>query len=130
MMRFLTIAALMGAAALAQPAPVRQFIIRLEPVRAGFTLQNVTEEERPLIQRHAAHLKSLLDQGKMKLAGQSFDPKGFWGILIIDAPDIAVATEIMNSDPAIQAKMFRGEVVPFRVVFERPAASPASKPGN
>ena len=121
MIRFLAIAALVSAAALAQPAPIRQFIIRLEPVRADFTLQNMTDQERPIALRHAAHLKNLLDQGKLKLAGQSFDPKGFWGIVIVDAPDLAAATEIMNADPAIQSKLFKGEVVPFRVVFERPA---------
>ena len=127
MVRSLTVAALFAAAALAQPAPVRQFLIRLDPVRAGFTLQNMSDNERKIAADHAAHLKTLLDQGKLKMAGQTFDPKGLWGIVIVEAPDLQTATAIMNSDPGIQGKLFRGEVAPFRVVFER-AAEPAAKP--
>jgi len=123
-MRFLAVAFLMTSAALAQPAPLRQFLFRLEPVRTDFTLQNMNETERPVVAGHAAYLKSLLDQGKLRMAGQVFDPKGFWGIVIVDAPDLDAAAAIMNSDPAIRSKLFRGVVVPFRIVFQRTPDAP------
>ena len=122
MMRLFAAAVLVSSAALAQPAPMRQFLFRLEPVRADFTLQNMTDAERPVVAEHAAHLKTLLDQGTLIMAGQAFDPKGFWGIVIVNATDPEAATTLMNQDPAIKSKMFRGVVVPFQIVF-------ASAPG-
>ena len=122
MKRLLAVVALMSSAALAQPAPMRQFLFRLEPVRADFTLQNMTEAERPVVMEHAAHLKTLLDQGTLIMAGQAFDPKGFWGIAIVNATDLEAATALLNEDPVIKSKMFRGVVFPFRIVF-------ASAPG-
>lgn len=129
MFRLFAVAALMTSALLAQPAPVRQFLLRLEPVRADFTLQSMTEAERPAVVEHAAYLKSLLEQGKLILAGQAFDPKGFWGIVIVSAADLEGANALMNGDPAIKSKMFRGVAVPFRVVFGRTGET-APKPNQ
>lgn len=119
MRRLLILATLVSMVALTQPAPVRQFLFRMEPVRKDFTLQNMTEAERPIIAEHAAYLTSLVQQGQLILAGQAFDPSGFWGIVIVSAPDAEAATAILNADPAIKSKLFRGVVVPFRVVFFR-----------
>ena len=124
MLRTLSLAILMSLSALAQPAPVvRQFLVRLEPVRKDFTLQNMTDEERRITGEHAAYLKDLIDQGKLAFAGQVFDPKGLWGILIVNAADQEAATALLNGDPTIKAKVFRGEVIPFRTVFQRGAES-------
>ncbi len=110
--------------ALAQPPAMRQFLFRLEPARKDFTPQNMTGSERPVIAEHAAYLKSLLDQGKLALAWQAFDPNRFRGTAIVTAPDAEAATSMLNADPAIKSKMFLGVVVPFRIVFFR-----ASEPG-
>jgi uncharacterized protein YciI len=124
MLRTLSLAILMSLSALAQPAPVvRQFLVRLEPVRKDFTLQNMTDEERRITGEHAAYLKDLIDQGKLAFAGQVFDSKGLWGILVVNAPDQDAATALLNGDPTIKAKVFRGEVIPFRTVFQRGAES-------
>ena len=120
MLRKLLLAILMSASALAQPAPVvHQFLVRLEPVRKDFTLQNMTDDERRITGEHAAYLKELIDQGKLAFAGQVFDPKGLWGILIVNAPDQEAATALLNGDPTIKAEVFRGEAIPFRTVFQR-----------
>jgi uncharacterized protein len=124
LLRILGVASLMTFAVTAQPAPVRHFLFRLEPVRADFTLQSMTEAERPVVGQHAGYLKTLLDQGKLVLAGQAFDPKGFWGIVIVNAADQEEATGIMNADPAIKSNLFRGVAIPFRIVFQRPTAAP------
>jgi uncharacterized protein YciI len=126
MRKALILMALVATYALAQPVAVRQFLFRLEPVRGGFTLQNMTEAERPVVIEHAAYLKSMLDEGKLVLAGQAFDPAGFWGIVIVNAPDAEAATAMLNADPAIKSKMFRGTAVPFRIVFSR-TPEPAAK---
>jgi uncharacterized protein YciI len=120
MRRILLLTLLLSTAALAQPAQTRQFLLKYEPVRADFTLQNMTEAERPVVMEHGAYLKSLTDQGKLILGGQVFDPKGLWGIVIVTAPDAEAANAMLQADPSVKAKIFRGDVIPFRVAFLRP----------
>jgi uncharacterized protein YciI len=123
MLRTLLLAILMSASALAQPAPaVRQFLLRVEPVRKDFTLQYMSDDERRIIGEHGAYLKDLFDQGKLAFASQVFDPKGLWGIIIVNAPDQEAATALLKGDPTIKAKVFRGEVIPV-AVFQRGAQS-------
>jgi len=96
----------------------------METVRSGFTFQNMTEDERRILMVHGAYLKSLFDEGKLTFAGQALDPKGLWGVIVIRAADAEAAAAMLNADPGVKAKVFRGEVVPFRTVFERAAAPP------
>ena len=132
MIRVFAIAVLLSASALAQPAPARQFLFRLQTVRADFTLQNMTEDEQKIVGRHVAYLQGLLADGKLTFAGQAFDPKGFWGIVVVNAADLDAATALMNGDPAVKEKLVRGEAIPFRTVFAAPpptrnSSSPGSK---
>ncbi|MBZ5728730.1 MAG: YciI family protein [Acidobacteriia bacterium] len=122
--RTLLLAVLMSLSALAQSVPVRQFLLRIEPVRKDFTLQNMNEDERRIAGEHVAYLQSLMAEEKLTFAGQVLDPKGLWGIIIVNAPDQEAANALLNGDPTIKAKMFRGEAIPFRTVFAR--AAPAS----
>jgi len=117
MRKLLVLFLLIAIVLLAQPATQRQFIFRYEPVRKDLTLQNLTETERPVLMQHGGYLKSLLEAGKLTMAGQAFDPNGFWGIVIVAAPDQGSAQAILDADPAIQSKLFRAAVVPFRIVF-------------
>lgn len=114
----------MAASALAQSAQQvaeRQFLLRIEPVRAGFTLQTMTAEEQKTAVAHLAYLKGLFAEGKLTVAGQAFDPKGFYGIIVVNAPDIESATALLGGDPFVKANLFRGEVIPFRTALERGA---------
>jgi uncharacterized protein YciI len=119
--------ALFSGGALAQPAGTGQFLLRIEPTRTGFTLQNMTADESRLATQHIQYLSSLLDSGKLTLAAQVFDPKGLWGITIVNAPDRETARALLDGDPMVKANMFRGDVIPIRVVLEKP--SQAVKPG-
>ncbi len=126
-MRKLTLLiALFSGAALAQPTATSQFLFKIEPIRAGFTLQNMTPEESRLAGEHFQYLKSLFDSGKLSLAAQVFDPKGLWGIVIVNAPNIETARGLLENDPMVKGKTFRGEVSPVRVVLEKPAEPPAA----
>ena len=117
---------LLCAAGAAQTPPARQFLLRLEPVRKDFTLQTMTEAERPVVGEHVAYLTGLLAKGTLTFAGQAFDPKGFWGIVVVNAPDLEAAKAILNGDPVIKSKLFAGEAIPFRTVFERGSPPPAA----
>ena len=130
MLRTILPAILLCSSALAQTLPMRQFLLRIEPVRKDFTLQTMTEEERPVLDQHVAYLNGLFTAGKMTLAGQAFDPKGLFGIIIVNAADAQAATDILNGDPAVKSKFFRGEVIPFRVVFLRNCGAAAPPPAS
>ncbi len=130
MMRSLLLTVTLCAAALAQSAPpARQFLLKYEPVRKDFTLQNMTESETPVINQHALYLNELLGKGVLTFAGQVFDPKGLWGLVVVNAPDVETATQIMNGDPAIKGKLFRGEALPFRA-FQRAPKPPVPAPAK
>ena len=122
----MVVVALFCGVAVAQPA-TGQFLLRIEPTREGFTLQNATAEEGRLASEHLQYLISLSDSGKLRLAAQVFDPKGLWGIVIVTAPDREAAVALLEADPMVKGKVFRGEVLPARVVLEKPAeaANPA-----
>jgi uncharacterized protein YciI len=107
-----------------QQPPDRQFLLRIEPVRTGFTLQTMTAEEQKTAVAHLAYLKGLFAEGKLALAGQAFDPKGFFGIVVVNAPDLESASRLLQGDPFLKGNLFRGEVVPFRSVLERGAPDP------
>jgi uncharacterized protein YciI len=126
MRNLILLIALFSGGALAQPAAAGQFLLRIEPTRTGFTLQNMTADEGRLATQHMQYLMSLLDSGKLSLAAQVFDPKGLWGIVIVNAPDRETARALLDGDPMVKANMFRGEVIPLRVVLEKPAE--AAKP--
>ncbi len=49
--------ALFCIAAAAQPAATGQFLLKIEPTRAGFTLQNMTAEEARLASQHVQYFK-------------------------------------------------------------------------
>jgi len=114
--------AVVSGVAFGQPAATGQFLLRLEPTRPGFTLQNMSAEEARLASQHSSYLFSLLDSGKLNLAAQVFDPKGLWGLVIVNAPDVEAARALLEGDPGVKGKMFRGEVLPVRVVLEKPGA--------
>jgi uncharacterized protein YciI len=126
MRNLILLIALFSGGALAQPAATGQFLLRIEPTRTGFTLQNMTADEGRLATQHVQYLMSLLDSGKLNLAAQVFDPKGLWGIIIVNAPDRETARALLDGDPMVKANMFRGEAIPLRVVLEKPAE--AAKP--
>ena len=120
MLRILAVAALTAVSALPQAAPPSQFLLRIAPVRQDLTPQNLTAEERQLAAEHFAYLKALFADGKIALAGQVLDPKGLWGIIVVNAPDAEAATALLNGDPSVKGKMFRDEAIPFRTVLQRP----------
>lgn len=112
------------AALFAQTPPTRQFLLQIEPVRSDFALSNVTAEEMPALQAHGAYLRELLASGKLVSAGQAFQPKHLFGLIVVEAPDAAAAQAILDADPAVKNKVFRGEVIPYRTVIQRQSSAP------
>jgi uncharacterized protein YciI len=65
---------------------VTTFVIRLQPPRPTFAM-DMTDEEREIMGRHAAHWQPLIDTGQMVVFGPVVDGTGSWGIAIVESED-------------------------------------------
>jgi uncharacterized protein len=79
-----------------------QFLYKLNPPRPTF-VQDMTEAERKVMQQHAIYWKGLTDRGIAIVFGLVLDPKGPWGVGIVEAADEPDARAIGTNDPAVKA---------------------------
>ncbi len=123
MIRTLIVLAVLVCPALAQGP--RQFMLKFEPVKNVRSMQEVSAEEQRTLAEHGNYLKTLMEQGTLLFGGQALDPKGLWGFAIVNAADEAAAAAVLSSDPGVKARFFKGEVIPFRLVFDHAAKTPS-----
>jgi uncharacterized protein YciI len=96
------------------------FFFKLLPPRPSFP-QDVTEAERELMVRHAAHWQSLLDKGSVLVFGPVLDPKGPYGAGIATFADDVAARSFAASDPVIKADCgFTYDICPMAAVTQKP----------
>jgi uncharacterized protein YciI len=119
----LVVGVILAAAALAQSvATKQQFLIRIEPARAGF-VDTPTKDEQQAMGLHFAYLKRLMSEGKLVLAGPSINGAKTFGIIIVEVENEAEARAILEGDPSYRAGVQKGEVLPFRISLLRDAKS-------
>lgn len=99
-------------------SPIPQFLYRIQPTRETMLAEGATPAESELVSRHFAHLKQLMAEGVVILAGRTLntDPTSF-GIVIFNAESEDAARAIMNDDPAVKGGIFRAELFPYRVAL-------------
>ena len=90
------------------------YVLKLKP---GL-LNNFTDREEKIVDRHFNKLQELLKEGKLILAGRTsnMDEKTF-GIVIIDVPSEEEAKNIMENDPAVKEGVMTAELFPYRVAL-------------
>jgi uncharacterized protein YciI len=76
------------------------FVIRLEAPRPSFAL-DMTDEEREIMGRHAAHWQRYIDSGQMVVFGPVLDGSGSWGLGVIEADDEQELRTFAASDPMV-----------------------------
>jgi uncharacterized protein len=92
---------------------MKYFLLKLNPPRPKFP-QDMTEEERRFMQEHVRYWRDLADKLIAILFGPVIDPKGVYGIAIIEASNDNIAFEISENDPVIRAKLgFCYEIYPM-----------------
>ena len=95
------------------------FFFKLLPPRPGFP-QDMTEEERELMQRHANYWQTMLDKGLVLVFGPVLDPKGPYGAGIANLADDAAARSFAADDPVIKADCgFTYDICPMAAVTRR-----------
>ncbi len=62
----------------------KQFFLKLIPPRTTFT-EDMTDEERSIMNKHIEYWKEKMDNGMVIVFGPVFDPKGGYGMGVIEA---------------------------------------------
>jgi uncharacterized protein YndB with AHSA1/START domain/uncharacterized protein YciI len=115
-----------------RPSEQKGYAYFIRPSREGF-FDGPTDEEKEVIGRHAAYIRDLLGQGRLVVAGPCFDPVQYPdgadsipfkmetpGIVVFEASGDDEAREIMESDPAVAAGVFKACVTRMSLSFVRP----------
>ena len=91
----------------------KYFLCKLIPPRPTFA-QDMTDAEAKLMQQHVAYWKGLMDRGLVIVFGPVADPKGTYGVAILELEEEADANALGISDPTMKANVgFHFEVYPM-----------------
>jgi uncharacterized protein YciI len=103
------------------------FVFRLQPPRQTFAL-DMTDPEREIMRRHAAHWQSRVESGQMVVFGPVLEGDGSWGLGVIEAVDEDELRAFADSDPVVTTGT--GKIVIGKMLggFARPRAAPAEAP--
>lgn len=94
------------------PSSRQAFLVRLLPPRPSF-LFDMNEAERRTMGEHAGYWQGLLEGGTAVAFGPVADPKGAWGLGLLELEDgEAAVRRIEAQDPAIVSGLgFRYEIL-------------------
>lgn len=89
------------------------FLYKLIAPRTTFA-HDMSRAERKLMDDHGVYWKDLADKRIAVLFGPVLDPKGGWGLAVVETQDEAAVRAIGINDPAIKANQgFRFEIYPM-----------------
>ena len=92
---------------------MKTYFARLVAPRPTF-VQDMTAEERQLMNAHGQYWRELLARGLVVTFGMVMDPAGAFGVGILELPDGEDVHAITGDDPTIRANAgFRFEVSPM-----------------
>ena len=76
--------------------------------------QDMTEAEKGLMGIHGGYLRNLAEKGVAVLFGPVMDPKGAWGLAIVEAANESEVHALLANDPVIKAGIgFQYEINPM-----------------
>jgi uncharacterized protein len=81
-------------------AKVSTFIFRLKAPRPNFAL-DMSDEEREIMGRHAAHWQPLIESGQMVVFGPVLDSSGSWGLGVVESGDEDELRALAARDPVV-----------------------------
>jgi uncharacterized protein YciI len=96
----------------------QHYYFKLIPPRSTFP-QDISSEERALMERHATYFQQQFDLGRIILYGPVMALNGTFGLGILEVGDEAEARRFGENDPSARAGLNRFEVHPMRVVAAR-----------
>jgi uncharacterized protein len=99
---------------------VTTYVMRLEGPRPTFA-QDMTDEEREIMGRHAAHWQPYLESGQMVVFGPVLDETGSFGLGVVDGVDEEELRAFAANDPAVTTGTARLLIGTMLAGFVRPA---------
>src|SRR5215211_4092115 len=98
------------------------YVLRLKSPRPNFA-QTMSDEEREIMGRHAAHWQPFIESGRMVVFGPIMDGTGSWGLGVVEADDEAEIRAHAAADPAVAEGLGEIEVGTLLAGFVRPPAT-------
>ncbi|MBV8463824.1 MAG: hypothetical protein JO368_11050 [Acidimicrobiales bacterium] len=95
------------------------FVFRLRAPRPTFAL-DMTDEEREIMKRHAAHWQPLVEAGQMVVFGPVLDESGSWGLGVVETDDEDALRAVAASDPVVTTGTATIELGRMLAGFVRP----------
>ena len=95
------------------------FVFRLIAPRPNFAL-DMSDEEREIMGRHAAHWQPLIDSGAMVVFGPVLDDTGSWGLGVVEAEDEDELRSFAARDPVVTTGTAEIEIGTMLAGFVRP----------
>jgi uncharacterized protein YciI len=96
------------------------FVFRLKAPRPTFAL-DMSDEEREIMGRHAAHWQPFIDSGQMVIFGPVLDGTGSWGLGVVEADDEEELRKFASADPVVTTGTGMIEMGKLLQGFVRPA---------
>jgi uncharacterized protein len=95
------------------------FVFRLISPRPDFAL-SMSDVEREIMRRHAAHWQPFIDSGQMVIFGPVLDSTGSWGLGVVEAEDEDELRAFAAADPVVTTGTGRIELGTMLRGFVRP----------
>ncbi|AGK95778.1 YCII-related domain-containing protein [Clostridium pasteurianum BC1] len=81
--------------------------------------QDMTEEERNIMKQHIVYWTDKADKGIAIVFGPVFDPKGGYGLAIVEVANEEQVHSLIADDPAIKSGLLKTEFYPMRAVLPK-----------
>jgi hypothetical protein len=94
----------------------KNFFVTLTPPRITF-VTDMTDEERNIMNQHVTYWRGLLDKGIAIAFGPVMDPKGPFGMAVVEVDNEQQLNEIVAADPANGLQKFT--TFPMRAVYKK-----------
>lgn len=97
------------------------FVLRLKAPRPNFAL-DMTDAEREIMGRHAAHWRPYVERGQMVAFGPVLDDEGSFGLAVLEADDEEEVRAFAAQDPVVTtgtARFVIGQMPPQGFVRPR-----------
>lgn len=96
----------------------KYFVLKLIAPRATFAM-DMTEEERNIMKQHTDYWRDLMARGSVLVFGPVLDPKGVWGLGIVEAENEEQVRTFTARDPAITSGLNKIEIYPILAVVSK-----------
>jgi uncharacterized protein YciI len=96
------------------PAQKLRFFMKLIPPRTTFP-GDITPEEAKLMQQHEDYWVEQFKKGTVLIIGPVLDPKGAFGMAVLETATEEEARTLAMNDPSVKAGLNKVELSPMRV---------------